>query len=311
MLKNNGKMIVGRNFLFCLCVICLMFTAFGFAVEDSFAADLNETADEMGLESDNMAELENSQDNNVLEVDSQDYENELGAVHTPSGNNYANIQEKVNAASPGDTILLKGTYHSNGNDRILINKRLTIAGDGIATLDGMHLSTAFFVNENGAGTVFKNLKFINGEGELGSAIIIDSKNVHIEKCIFEDNHADSGGAIKTKYDQDRSSGLIVDNCEFRRNTGYSKDFNQPTSAGALSVYGKDSEIRNCLFEDNWIKSNFEAYGGAIQVGLDEIGSNVKISNCIFRNNGVISTNKNSHGVQAVSEKAQFIQTAFS
>lgn len=295
MLKNNGKMIVGRNFLFCLCVICLMFTAFGFAVEDSFAADLNETADEMGLESDNMAELENSQDNNVLEVDSQDYENELGAVHTPSGNNYANIQEKVNAASPGDTILLKGTYHSNGNDCILIDKKLTISADGTATLDGKDLSVAFSVNKNGAGTVFRNLKFINGKGEAGSAIILDSKNVRIENCVFEDNHANTGGAVKSKYNLDSCSGLIVDNCQFRRNSGYYTNLDQSSSAGALSVYGRNSEIRNCLFEDNWVKSNVECYGGAIQAGMDEPGSNVKITNCIFKNNGAICANKYSHG----------------
>ncbi|WP_405307242.1 hypothetical protein [Methanobrevibacter sp.] len=295
MLRNNGKMIIGRNFLFCLCVICLMFTAFGVAVEDSFAVDLNETDGEIGLESNDINELENSQENNVLEVDSQDFENELGAVHTPSGDSYSNIQEKVNAARDGDTILLKGNYHSNGNDRIVIDKKLTITADNMATLDGKHLSTAFFVKENGAGTVFRNLKFINGEGNIGSAVIIHSKNVHIENCIFEDNHANHGGAVNGRYDLDIASGVIVDNCQFRRNTCYYQDLEQQSSAAALALYSRDTEVRNCIFEDNWVKSKIESYGGAIQVGLDEPGSNAKVINCIFKNNSAISTERSSHG----------------
>ena len=134
-----------------------MFTAIGFSAEDSFAVDLNDTDVEVGLESNNVIELENSQDNNVLEVDSQDSQNNLTAVHTPSGNTYSSIQEKVNAANPGDTILLNGTYHSNGNGRIQIDKQLTITAEDSATLDGDHQSYAFLIMENGAGTVLRNL----------------------------------------------------------------------------------------------------------------------------------------------------------
>jgi uncharacterized repeat protein (TIGR01451 family) len=295
MLRNNGKMIVGRNFLFCLCVICLMFTAFGFAVEDSFAMDLNETDGEMGVESDNASGLENSQENNVLEVDSQDSQNNLAATHIPNGNSYSSIQEKVNAASPGDTILLKGTYYSNGNGFIIVDRQLTITSDDTATLDGKHLTVAFMVVEKGAGTVFRNLKFINGEGDIGSALLVNAKNVHIENCIFEDNHANRGGAVNGYYDLDLASGVIVDNCQFRRNTGYYQDLHEFSNGAALSLYGRDSEVRNSLFEDNWVKSNIESYGGAIQIGMDEPGSNAKVTNCIFRNNRAISNSNSSHG----------------
>ena len=311
MLKSNGKIIIGRNFLFCLCVICLMFTAFGVAVDDSFAVELNETNDETGLESNNINELENSQSNNVLEVDSQDFENELGATYAPSGNTYSSIQEKINAASAGDTILLKGTYSSTG-ERIVIDKKLTIRSDSTATLDGKHLSTAFYVKENGAGTVFRNLKFINGEGYIGSAVIIHSKNVHVENCIFEDNHATrGGGAINGKYDLDVASGAIVDNCEFRRNTGYYEDFEDQACAAAIGLYSRNTEIKNCIFEDNWVKSKIETFGGAIQVGLDEPGSNAKVINCIFKNNRAISTERSSHGgAGCVRDGTEYIKCIF-
>ena len=293
MLKNNGKIIIGRNFLFCLCVICLMFTAIG--VESSYAAELNDTADEISLESNNVEKLENSQKNEILEANSQDSNEVLGATKTPTGNIYKSIQDAINSANAGDTIKLSGTYHSNGNDRIIIDKQLTIMADSTATLDGKNLCTAFFVKSGGAGTVFKNLKFINGKGDVGSVIWIEAKNVRVENCIFEDNHANYGGAVYTKYDLNAASGTIVENCEFRRNSAYYDDLKTFSCSAALSVYGKDSEIRNCVFEDNWVKSNVDCFGGAIQVGLDEPGSNGKVINCIFKNNKAISTSHLSHG----------------
>ena len=294
MLKNNGKMIIGRNFLFCLCVICLMFTAFGLFVEDSFALDLNETVDEIELESNDINELENSQENNVLEANSQDQSEVLGQQRTPDGNTYASIQDTINAAKPGDTILLKDYYYSKGNP-ITINKPVTITSNSMATLDGKHLSQAIIINDGGAGTVFKNIKFINGEGKIGSGIIVNAKNVRIENCIFEDNHAELGGAVQTKYDLNTASGLVIDNCQFRRNTAYHPNFEQYSSAAGLAMYGKDSEVKNSVFEDNWVKGKYASYGGAIQVGLDLPGSNGKVTNCIFKNNRAISTHENSHG----------------
>ena len=293
MLKNNGKMIIGKNLLFCMGLMFLMFTAFGLNIENSFAADVNDTANEIRLESNNVDKLENSQENEVLEVNSQYL---IGEPRTPNGDIYKSIQDEVNAAHAGDTIVLKGTYHSNGNDMIYINKQLTITADSMATFDGKHLSIALCIDSGAAGTVLKNLKFINGKGGYGSAVYVNAKNVRIENCIFEDNHANRCGAIRTSdKDLDSASGLIVDNCEFRRNSAYFKNFENETSGAAVSIYGKDSEVKNCIFEDNWVKSRFASFGGAIQIGLDLPGSNSKVTNCIFKNNRAISTEMMSHG----------------
>lgn len=271
-----------------------MFTAFGFGVENSFAADLNETVDEIGLESDDTVKLENSQTKQIMEVGSQDSNETLQATRTPSGNTYQSIKDAIDAASAGDTIKLSGTYYSNGN-QIVINKKLNIMSDNSATLDGKHLSVAFQINENGAGTTFKNLKFINGEGTAGSAIRIFAKNIHITDCIFEDNHGTVGGAIYGKNDIDDASGTIVDNCQFRRNSCYHDDLNTYACAAALALFSKDTEVKNSIFEDNWIESNTDCFGGAIQVGMNSPASNTKITNCIFRNNSAISYHDYSHG----------------
>ena len=271
-----------------------MFTAFGFGVENSFAADLNETVDEIGLESDDTVKLENSQTKQIMEVGSQDSNETLQATRMPNGNTYQSIKDAIDAASAGDTIKLSGTYYSNGN-QIVINKKLNIMSDNSATLDGKHLSVAFQINENGAGTTFKNLKFINGEGTAGSAIRIFAKNIHITDCIFEDNHGTVGGAIYGKNDIDDASGTIVDNCQFRRNSCYHDDLNTYACAAALALFSKDTEVKNSIFEDNWIESNTDCFGGAIQVGMNSPASNTKITNCIFKNNSAISYHDYSHG----------------
>ena len=294
MLKNNGKIIIGRNFLFCLCIVGLMFTALGFGVENSFALDLNETVDEIGLESDDTVKLENSQTKEMMGVGSQDSNETLQATHTPSGNTYQSIKDAIEAASAGDTIKLSGTYYSNGN-QIVINKKLNIISDNLAILDGKHLSYAFQINEKGAGTTFKNLKFINGEGTYGSAMTINAKNVHVTDCIFEDNHGTMAGAIYGKNHIGDASGAIVDNCQFRRNSCYSPDFSKFSCAAALALFSKDSEVKNSIFEDNWVASNVDCFGAAIQIGLDVPASNAKVTNCVFRNNSATSYHDYSHG----------------
>lgn len=295
MLKHNGKTTISKCLLLSVFVVFLIFTSLDYNMDYSYAADINESSDEMGIELDVEDKQINSQDNEILEVDSQESEETLRATRTPAGNQYKNIQDEVDAANEGDTILLKGTYYSNGNDSISINKRLTITGDSTAVLDGKHLSTAFNINEEGAGTIIRNLKFINGNGDIGSAVFVGAKDVKIENCIFEDNHANRGGAIHSKYDLVTAPRLIVDNCQFRRNTGYYEGFDKFSAGAALSIYGVDSEVRNSIFEDNWVKGTQESYGGAIQIGMDEPGSNGKVINCIFINNSATSIDEFSHG----------------
>ena len=106
------------------------------------------------LESNDINELENSQKNDVLEANSQDSSEVLGQQRTPDGNTYASIQNAINAANPGDTILLKDYYYSKG-DPIKIYKPLTIISNSMATMDGKHLSQAFRVYEGAAGILQK------------------------------------------------------------------------------------------------------------------------------------------------------------
>lgn len=291
MFKHNRKITISKYLLLTVLVVCLIFTSLNLSMEHSYAAEINESTG-IGVILNTEDKPVNSQDNNILEVTPQET---LDATRTPTGNTFSSIKNEIDLARDGDTILLKGTYNANGNDRISLNKRLTITSDTMAVLDGRHLTGAFYLSGTAAGTVFKNIKFINCEGDIGSAVYVSAKNVRFENCIFEDNHANKCGAIHTEYNLDSASGLIVDNCQFRRNTGYYKNLEGASSGAALSMYGRDSEVKNSIFENNWVKGNLASYGGAIQVGLDLPGSNGKVTNCTFINNSAISVNEFSHG----------------
>ena len=293
MLKHDGKTAISKCLLFSALIVLLMFASSQFNMDCAYAVDVNDSS-EIGVDLDLEDEPINSQDNEILEVNNQDSQELLKATRTPSGNTYKSIQDEIDEARDGDTILLKGTYHSTG-DYIRVKKRLTIMSDSTAVLDGKHQSIAFFLYAESAGSMLKNLKFINGKGSVGSAVIVYAKNVRIQNCIFEDNHANTHGAVKTRADLETSAGLIVDNCQFRRNTAYFDDLVNESNSAALSMFGRDSEVKNCIFEDNMVKGKFNSYGGAIQVGLDEPGSNGKVTNCIFINNSAKSNNGNSHG----------------
>lgn len=295
MLKNNGKMIIGRNFLFFIAVVCLMFTAVGFNVENSFAVELNDTVDEISLESDNVVKLENSQTNEILEANSQDDGEVLGAERTVKGKTFADIQKVLDDANPGDTIKLTGEYYSTGS-HLRVDKKLFIIGASSTVLDGKGLSSIMSIGGDAAGTEVKNIKFINGKSTVGAAIHIASKNVLIDNCIIENNRdTDNGGAICTRYDLELPANLRITNCKFIGNMGYSDNFESYSCGAALRAYGKGTVISNCLFESNWVKGKSASYGGAIQVGLDEPGSNVKVIDCVFKNNAAYSIDESSHG----------------
>ena len=117
----------------------------------------------------------------------------------------------------------------------------------------------------------------------------------IEDCVFEKNHCNRAGAVYTAADQDMVANLLVKNCRFVENSGYFQKYDEETSSAALSVYGRNSLVTDCIFESNYVKSNVASYGGAIQAGLDVPGSNVVVSNCIFKNNRAISLEDRSHG----------------
>ena len=70
------------------------------------------------------------------------------------------------------------------------------------------------------------------------------------------------------------------------------------AAGAIGVYGNNTQVRDCNFVSNKVKpiTNHKSYGGAIQIGRDEYNIYSNVVNCNFINNEAIAHNlNNSHG----------------
>jgi len=295
MIKNNFKLNISKNLLIIICVICLMFTSFGVIMEDSYAGDIDGDADELGVESDINDKLINSQDNELMEVSSQD--NVLQAQErTPDGHTFKDIKTCIDKSKDGDTIVLSGKYAASDNTSFVnVNKKLTITSKTGATLDGKGISGIFRVNA--AGVVITNLKFINGKDVAGGAIRVLAKDATIENCLFDNNQAyvGGGGAIASAYHVNKSENLKIISCNFTNNHDNRDDFSNYSSAGAVGAYSNGSQIINCIFDSNWIKGELTSFGGALQIGMDVPDNYGLVDRCIFRNNRVIAPDNNSHG----------------
>ena len=271
-----------------------MFTSLGFA-ENSFAVDLNNDTADLGTVSDVSDNVVNSQDDEILEVDYQDQVVGKSEI-TVSGDTFTDIQEAIEKAESGDVIRLDGRYvATEDNSPIIVRKNISFVGSKDTVLDGQKRSLIVYIGEKGAGTSITGVKFINGEHKVGAAISVYAKNTLFEKCIFENNHCQRGGAITTAYDLTTAEHCIVRNCTFTNNTGYYEGYANYSAAGAASIYGQNSVIEYCVFDSNFVIGTNKTFGGAIQVGLDTKGSNIKVSNCVFRNNWAKSLANQSHG----------------
>ncbi|MDO5811092.1 MAG: hypothetical protein Q4Q37_08355, partial [Methanobrevibacter sp.] len=76
------------------------------------------------------------------------------------------IQNSIDSANDGDTIVLNGNYVFTGT--INVNKSLNVIGINNAVVDGNSKVRLFTVTND--GVVFKNITFKNGYSSEGSAI---------------------------------------------------------------------------------------------------------------------------------------------
>lgn len=305
MLKNIQKIVISKTFLISLILICLMFTSFGVAMEDTYAYNLNESS-EIGMEVDLEDKLENSQENVIGLVNTQESEL-LQDTNSLNGGTFTDIKNAIRSANSGDTIRLSGIFVSTKeNDTISLSKKLNIVSSSGATLDGKNQGLIFKITAGAAGSTIENIKFVNGSsGGKGGAVVVASKYITFDGCVFENNHAEvTSGAIATPLSAETSLGLTIKNCNFTKN-------HAKVAAGAVGAYSHDFKIFNCIFDSNYVNGSGEAYGGAIQVGLDTETSYGTVMDCLFVNNKAISTGAFSHaGAGCVRNGSSYTNCVF-
>ncbi|HEX7468684.1 MAG TPA: DUF11 domain-containing protein [Methanobacterium sp.] len=136
--------------------------------------------------------------------------------------NWGTIQNAINHAKSGDTIMLAngGTFSGAGNTRIIISKNLifNVLNGGRATIDGKGTNWGFIISP-GCKVTFNNINFKN-MAKIGSGgAIFNRGTLTLNNCAFTNKRAflplfGVGGAVCN------FGNLAVKNCHIYDNRGY-------------------------------------------------------------------------------------------
>jgi len=217
------------------------------------------------------------------------------------------IQEAIDAAMPGDTvIILEGIYKGDGNrDLDFKCKPITVQNENLYNPDVVantiincegsqsdpHRGFRFHSGEK-AVSVVKGLTITGGyHSEGGGIYCINDSSPTIANCLFESNEADKWGGGIFSY----KSSPTITNCTFSRNSatysggGMHNEHSSPTVVnctfrenraneygGGIEDYDSDATVINCRF----IGNEADKDGG----GMDNNDSNPTVTNCTFSGN---------------------------
>lgn len=192
------------------------------------------------------------------------------------------IQDKVDSAAPGDTILLEpGTYSDFHEYTDFIGRTVSVAvvlKDGVVlrgatgdpadvVLDMQGVAKGIWLHEAGASTGIADLTIRNATW----AITGYDASPWVTNCVFENNGTtdEKVSAAGTGIYFDKSSSVISD-CIFRNNEARS---------GAGAAFGSWSDVRleRCQFTNNVAVSS----GGGLRIGGE---SGATLIECTFTGN---------------------------
>ena len=239
------------------------------------AADLNES-DVVNEDADEISHKIAADDKLEVSNNSEVLKTEFNPV------DFNEIQNSIDSANDGDTIVLNGNYVFTGT--INVNKSLNVIGINNAVVDGNSKVRLFTVTND--GVVFKNITFKNGYSSEGSAI--DGKCNAIN-CIFINNTVYGDGIYHYdpyahySFQHNGWGGAVCD-----VNVTSSSFINNTASNKGGAMYGGSAV--NCSFSNNRVRgfekydyasrlNVFVGYGGAVY------GSN--ILDCIFVENSAV------------------------
>ena len=207
-------------------------------------------------------------------------------------NCFSALKSLIDATPVGGTLLLERSYTYDTNydtallDGIIINKAITIDGQGRWGVTGNANYGVRLFRVQAANVVFQNMTFTNGyrlrgatNGHHGGAIWYNtaSKNALVINCNFSNNRAfeaddytSYGGSI---YWQGRD-GFNVINCIFRGANNYAARY-----GGGIFTEGSNVLVTNSTFVN--LRTE-DCHGGAFY-GSSASYTNLTITNCKFEN----------------------------
>ena len=183
---------------------------------------------------------------------------------------FDSIQEGINAAVNGDTVLVAGgTYDDDIGDLDFAGRLITVRsqnGPETCIIDCEHQGRGFhFHSGETAEAVLDGFTITNGDSDSGGGIYNDGSSPTVINCIFMNNSAATGGGM---YNSDSSPTLI--NCTFSDNSAND-------NGGGMYNNVSSPTVIACTFS-----RNSGGYGG----GMYNYYSHPTIANCTFEQNRV-------------------------
>ncbi len=223
------------------------------------------------------------------------------------------IQDGIDAAIPGDTVLVAdGTYRGNGNrDLDFLGKTITVQsqnGPALTVVDcegnasDPHRGFVFQSGEEPLA-VLSGFTIMNGYitspgymalppfGSGGGIQCVQDSSPTIENCVIRNCTAEiCGGGMIAYFCEPRIVGCVfLDNIAMEENI-------QGGAGGGLSVYFHgDTEVNDCTF----LRNSAENFGGAVAVNMM---SKSVISGCLIQNNNAATGGGICSGGFVVNEK---------
>jgi len=185
---------------------------------------------------------------------------------------YVTIQLAIEAAEPGDMILIEGEHVEN----VTVDKPITLRGP--CTLISVTAAPAVHITAD--GVTLEKIAFEGGgdEATAGGALRITSADPVVTECTFDNHSGGSGGAVYVM-----ESGVLFSACVFTRNQA-------DIDGGAVYCEGDRAfpTFVECRFSDNRANA-----GGGIAIRpttvVEPDATPLRVEECVFQRNEAAGT----------------------
>ena len=255
-------------------VICLIL-CFICSLQAIAASDVDNTS--IGTTEDNVVSIENVSANTQPSSDTV-----LGSVNAESFTSLEDVIANNVDGFADHNYTWDSNYDSGITDGIVINKNITLDGQGKVIIDAQFKTRIFKIDAN-TNVTLKGITFINGNatpvpetpGHGGS--VLANGELHVDNCNFINNTATygNGGALflKVKYS-------TITNSYFETNRAINNGANGIGAGGSVFLI---NATHNATISHSIFKGNYAGLNGGAMATQDGI-TNCTIINCTFERN---------------------------